>query len=496
MRRLTTIGWCATLLCAADLARAVDLPSTTALNRGEGWLREGADLGLELAHVIAAGKKGNAGQARRDLEAIAAEADARGLKEVWLRAQQAWVRFTLADQPEADLSPAVEQVLGRAQEWRMAEEEMEIYALWAEVLKSQGQWLMAVKAQDRTTQLALEAGRVARALEAFLEMARLCRAAGHGWRLQQTWVRVDQVRSTRPTDLPEALTQALHEERTAGTGLMAQAGSSPAKALGAVDLQPKNSRVLVSSTDREMARTRFLLTNSSAFPVDGTLSITAAHAGITSWEMNRGSVYVTMDQAGRGAPSQSVHLLPGQQREVYVERGPGVAEESISVTWQGSSGTAAASGTFYSAEGLPMASVVNAGVFQLQAGWSIPLYHEIYHRGPRVSVGNLAVTASAPCRLEVFDYDTGRLLAVDAEGDGSYTGAGDRVLADEDRDGWPDLVIGDRARAIEIYAWPLSGNSGAGLTVRAGLRARPGQKITAPGAENSVFNPPAGAVRP
>ena len=495
MRKFATIGLCGTLLCAAGLARAVDLPAAAAAGRGEEWLGEGADLGLELAHVIATGKKGNAGQARRDLEAIAAEADARGLKEVWLRAQQAWIRFTLTDQPEADLSPAVEQVLGRAQEWRMAAEEAEIYALWSEVLKSQGQWLMAVKAQDRTTQLALEAGRVIRALEAFLEMARLCRAAGHGWRLQQVWVRVDQVRSTRPTDLPEALAKDLNEERTAGAGLMAQAGPA-AKVLATVDLQPKDSRVLVSSTDREMARTRFLLTNSSAFPVDGTLTITAAHAGITSWQMGSGAVYVTMDQAGREAASQPVHLMPGQQREVYVERGPGVAEESVSVIWQGSSGTATASGTFYSAEGLPMASVVNAGVFQLQAGWCIPLYHEIYHRGPRVSVGNLAVAASAPCRLEIFDYDTGRLLAVDAEGDGSYTGAADRVLADEDRDGWPDLVIGDRARAIEIHAWPLSGNSGAGLTVRAGLRARPGQKFPARAAENSVSSPPAEVAGP
>ena len=495
MRRISTIVYCGTLLCVSGVARGVDLPAATAVNRGEGWLGEGSDLGLELAHVVAAGKKGNPGQARRDLELIAAEAEARGLKEVWIQAQQAWIRFTLADQPEADLSPAVEQVLRRAQEWGLAAEEIEIYALWAETLKSQGQWLMAWKAQDRTTQLALDAGRVTRALEAFLEMARLCRTAGHGGRLQQVWVRIDQVRGTRPATLPQALSDALTEEREAGAALLAQAGPAGRPA-GVVDLQPKDSRVLVSSSDREMARSRFLLTNPSAFAVEGTLTITAAHAGISSWQMGSGAVYVTMDPSGREGSSQPVRLLPGQQREVYVERGPGVAEETVSVVWQGSGGTANASGTFYFAEGLPVSSVVNAGVFQLQAGWCIPLYHEIYHRGPRAQVGNLAVAASAPCRLEVFDYDTGRLLAVDAEGDGSYGGPGDQVLADEDRDGWPDLVIGDRARAIEICAWPLAANTASGITVRAGLRGRAGQINPARSAENTLLGSPGNAVRP
>lgn len=495
MRRIAVLGLCGSLLVAAGLAHAVDLPEPSAVNRGEGWLREGADLGLELAHVIAAGGKGNAGQARRDIELIAAEADARGLKEVWVKAQQAWIRFSLTDQPDADLSPAVEQVLGRAQEWRMAAEEAEIYALWAEVLTRQGQWLMALKAQDRTTQLALEAGRVSRALEAFLEMARLCRAAGHGWRLQQVWVRIDQVRESRPVDLPVALKEALKQERDAGAALLAQAGPS-GRAANAVDLQPEHSRVLVSAKDRELARSRFLLTNASAFPMDGTLTITAAHAGIASWQQGSGAVYVTMDSSGAQVSSQAMHLMPGQQREIYVERGPGVAEESVFVTWQGGSGNAEAAGTFYFGEGLPQASVVNAGVFQLQAGWCIPLYHEIYQRAPRAQVGNLAVAASAPCRLEIFDYDTGRLLAVDAEGDGSYNGSGDQVLADEDQDGWPDLVIGDRARAIEICAWPLSGNDGAGITVRAGLRARPGQAVPARAAENNVTQSPTATVRP
>ncbi len=495
MRKLAIVGLGMTLLWAAGPGRAAELPAAPAGSRGEGWLGEGSDLGLELAHVIAEGKKGKVREARRNLEWIAAEAEGRGLKEVWVQAQQAWIRFTLADQPDADLSPAVEQVLQRAQEWRMGREEVEIYGLWGEVLKRQGQWLMALKAQDRATQLALEAGRVTRALEAFLEMARLCRHSGHSWRLQQVWVRIDQVQRTRPTAWPAALTEALTSERSAGAGLLALAGKLGSSA-EAVDLQPKDSRVLVSSSDREMARSRFLLTNPSAFPVDGTLTLSAAHAGISSWQMGEGALYATLDAVGKKAPSQRVHLMPGQQREIYVERGPGVAEESVRLEWKGGDDSVTATGTFYYETGLPVSSVVNAGVFQLQAGWCIPMYHEIYHRGLKAQVRNLAVEASAPCRLEIFDYDTGRLLAVDADGDGTYQALGDQLLEDADGDGWPDLIVGDRARALEICAWPLALSPSQDVTVRVGLRDADGRPQPDRAAENTLTGSVGARSRP
>ncbi len=499
MRKISLIGCCGTLLFAAGLTRAEDRRAAApVVSRGEEWLGEGADLGLELAHVIAAGKKGNPGQARRDLELIAAEAESRGLKAVWLQAQQWWVRFTLADQPEADLTPALEELLHRVEDWNQTGEEAEIYALWAEVLKSQGQWLMAFKAQDRTTQLALDAGRVQRAVEAFLEMARLCREAGHGWRLRQVWVRLDQAMAARPVTLPEMLQESLVAERQAGAGLLARTSSAgPAGPLVAgVDLQPRDSRVLVSAPDKELGRSRFLLTNAGAFSVGGTLKVTANGAVVTAWQSGKGGLYITLGQGGTEPAARPLRLLPGQQLEVYVEHGPGLAEDTVRVTWDGGEKPVSGSGTFYFTEGLPPASVVNAGVFQLHAGWSIPLYHEIYQRGRGTRIQNLAVQASAACRLEIYDHDTGQLLAVDAEGDGTYLGPEDQIFGDSDRDGWPDLVVGDRARAIEICAWPL-GLTGGGITVTAGLRAAGPDGAGAAGVvENTVLGPIMSAGRP
>jgi len=469
---------------AGAAAVAAEAPAEALVRRGEAWLGEGTDLGLEMAHVIAAGKKGNRRQARSDLELIAAEAESRGLKLVWLQAQQWWVRFTLADQPEADLTPALEDLLKESQAAGLRGEEAEVYALWGEVMAVQGQWLMAVKAHDRTSQLALDQGAVPRALEAFLEMARLCRKAGHGWRLRQVWVRVDQVMADRPVVLPGELEVALKSERAAGATLLAQLGPAGG-AIAGVDLQPREGRVLVSAPDRELGRSRFLLTNATAFAAEGELAIRADGAAVTAWQGNGSGIFVTL---GKGAPVQGVRhlrLLPGQQMEVYVEHEPGLARDTVRVAWEGGAKPASATGTFYFADGLPAVSVVNAGVFQLNAGWSIPLYHEIYQRTGRARVQNLQVTASASCRLEIYDHDTGRLIAVDGNGDGDYHAPRDQVVDDADGDGGPDLVVGDRARAIEIYAWP-AGSPGQAITVSAGLRTPEGNTAEAGAAENRV----------
>ena len=471
--------------CGAAAVEPVAGGGAAAVSRGEDWLGEGSDLGLEVAHVIAAGKKGNAGQARRDLEVMAAEAEVRGLKTVWLQAQQWWVRFTMAEQPEVDVTPAVEELRERVRAWGLVGEEAEIYGLWGEVLKEQGQWLMAVKAQDRVSQLALDGGRVVRAVEALVEMARLCRGANHGWRLRQVWARLDQVRQARPTVWPEALEAAVAAEREAGAALLGPLGTVLLPEAG-VDLQPRQNRVLVSSPAKELGRSRFLLTNATAFTVEGRLSIAAERAAVSAWQSGEGGLYVTLEKGGEALAERPLRLLPGQQLEVYVEHEPGAEADQVRVAWKGRGAPVVATGTFYFADGLPSASVVNAGVFQLHAGWCIPLYHEIYQRGLRARVQNVQVQASAACRLEIYDHDTGRLLAVDANGDGVYGQAGDQVVEDADGDGWPDLVIGDRARAIEICAWPL-GVTGSGMSLSVGLRGEAGGVERGGAVENTVM---------
>lgn len=466
------------LLSAALPVHAAEPPGPVVASRGEDWLGEGSDLGLELAHVVAAGKKGLTGQARRDLELIAAEAEARGLPEIWIRAQQAWVRFTLAEQPESDLTPAVEELLRKARGWGMTSEETEIFALWSEVLEGQGQWLMALKAQDRSIQQALDSGRVTRAIEGFLEMSRLCRPSPHPWRLQQVWERLEQVLAQRPAVLPDDLVARIDAERNAaaavgGIPAIVSSGGTP----GIVDLQPRDSRILVSSPEREVGRSRFLLTNRTPHPVDGTLTLRTGGAAISAWRESGNNQWIALGKLGLVAPDRALHLRPGQQMEIFLEHDPSPQEERVSLVWKTSGGApdskpVQSDVTFYFGEALPATSIVNAGIFESQGRGNIPIYHEIYHRGRRPALQNLHVSSSIPCRLEIYDHDTGRLLAIDAEGDGVYSGPGDQLLDDADRDGFPDLVVGERARALEIQTWPAS-SSQASFTVRAGIKTKP-----------------------
>lgn len=460
---------------AAESSVAVERDLSASLGgTAEEWLGEGNDLRFELEHVIVAGKKGNFAEARRDLERIAGMAEKRGSRRTWLEAMKWWVKFTFQEDPTADISPVMESLVERVRDWTMPGEEIGLFALWAELLRDGGQWMMAVKAQDRATQLALDMGRVPRALEAFLEMAKLCRQAGHGWRLRQVWVRIDQVLKERPVALSGSLQAALGAERAAGADLMAAAFAGGNRAEG-VDLQPSDSRVLVSAPDREVGRTRFILTNASPFTVEGTLRISPEKSSVTSWETGESGAYVIIgkvaEDSGEAVNGQRrLRLLPGQQMPVFVERGPEGGEEEVSVEWTDGTRKQTAAGHFYFSAGLPAASVVNLGEFRLQAGWSVPLYHEIYYRGSNVHTENVRVTASEACRLEIFDCDTGRLLAVDADGDGYFTSPGDRVLEDADGDHMPDLQVGDRARALEIFAWPAGPVGGEGIIISASLR--------------------------
>ena len=93
---------------------------------------------------------------------------------------------------------------------------------------------------------------------------------------------------------------------------------------------------------------------------------------------------------------------------------------------------------------------------------SIPLYHEV--RSPaaaELALLDFRARASAPCRLELYRASDGALLAIDANGDGSYRDEGDFVAFDANLNAIPDakeplsvqiLVFPDPERT---YAEPL-----------------------------------------
>ena len=186
---------------------------------------------------------------------------------------------------------------------------------------------------------------------------------------------------------------------------------------------------MVSSPDKELGRSRFLLTNAGAFTVGGTLKVTANGAVVTAWQSGKAGLYITLGQGGTEPAARPLRLLPGQQLEVYVEHGPGVAEDTVRVVWDGGekAGRGVRDVLFYGGFAFGLGGECRECFNSMPDGAFRSIMKSTSGDAAR-RIQNLSVQASAACRLEIYDHDTGRLLAVDAEGDGAYLGSGDQVF--------------------------------------------------------------------
>jgi len=467
---------------------------------------------LDIARIASdAEASGDWRRGMTELARIAVEADANHDRPVCLEAELSWVKLAARSGEESDLDDALEELVFRARDWGLGRQEAEVYTFWAERLEAEGEWLMALRALDGAVQASLGDGWVNRALRALLTMSRLCRENDHPWRLQQVWVRIAQIEDD--AELSAAIDLSTHElmEMERVEALPVLGSVTPVTPVTPqVDLQPSRAAVRVSAPHGEVGRARFFLTNETVRTVQGTLNVAARTGALKKWESGYSGHWLTLgprSTATKSAVSSNrpMSLRPGERVSVYVEREQPATQDTVSLTWAGAEGDALAAGEFSFAGKQPRSSVLNAGSFTVRPGWSLPFYHEINHRGTGTATEDFQFETSVPCRLEVFDVDggkyptveAGRLLAVDAEGDGCFTGGDDRVLNDANADGNPDIWIGDRTRSLEIFAWPLVPlAAGEEITVSARLR-RPDQfDAWRTDAENSLSPAPAkgGAV--
>jgi len=444
-----------------------------------------------------------------ELAAIARTAKESGERAVWLEAEFAWVKLAAHGNDEEELSDALQQLVFRARDWDMARKEAEIFTWWADLLEDQGEWLRALRAHDGAAQAALADGLISRGAHSLLEMSRLCRGNLHPWRLQQVWTRLAQLEHESGALFDQAARTALASERALAGPLLAPLAPLPAAA-PAVDLQPAAAAVKVSAPHAEVGRARFFLTNESTHTVQGTLKAAARTGTVKKWETGDSGHWLTLGPAparsssAAAAPAQrALSLRPGERLSVYVEREQPAQHDSVALTWSGPDSEVRATAEYLFAAGEPLSSITSAGSFTLRPGWSVPFYHELNHRGPGVRVEDFQFQASQPCRLEIYDVDGGRhpsvdagkLLAVDADGDGLFISRGDRLLSDRNADAAADLLIAGRSRSLEVYAWPLVPLApGENITLTARLRRPEDPAVWRTDAENSLSPlPPAPA---
>ena len=477
------------LLLGHGAARVVAESMETTPERlaAEGWLGGSGHL-MEIADLVRDGMAAeNPESAMEALAAMAREARSAGRHAVCMEAEIGWLQLAV-DHAGADAAEAIEELAERARDWRLPREEARLWQWRAELFEDAGDWLAAFHAFDRAAQAALGGGLLNRGAAALVGMARLCREHAHPWRLQHQWVRIDALLGIRVADLDADARAALDAERAAGAGLLAGLPPLEAPARETARINPVVAASMVSRPQREIGRTRFQITNPTPQTVEGRLTVSPRRGAAGTWQSGTDGSTLRLQPPAAGSAEEPVSatrtltLRPGESAAIYLEHLPAPDDNSAMLRWEDGLGARAATAAaeFRFADAVPDASIVTGGALAPLPGWPLPFHHEINQRSGGVRVEPLGFLASMPCRLEYFDGDASsaaglpstRLLAVDEQGDGLFDGPGDKVLSDHDGDGQPDILVGDRSRTLEVYAWPLLPMRGESVTLSGRLRRR------------------------
>jgi hypothetical protein len=226
-----------------------------------------------------------------------------------------------------------------------------------------------------------------------------------------------------------------------------------------VDLQPVMMSTRVSTG--ELAHARFGVFNSSSRTARGTLKLVSADTRFEWKPTDQGwKIELSRRMGGETNATKEIAIPPGSACALYFEATPSASgiTNHLSLSWQEKNG-AEAYWEFSASPDPRTVAIINASTVAENPFYAVPFYHELYFCGTGQGLRNLRVKASEPCRVEILDVATDKLLAIDATGDGNFDGPGDVLYADQDGNGFPDFVL-DKERDVigfELLVYPESG---------------------------------------
>ncbi len=229
------------------------------------------------------------------------------------------------------------------------------------------------------------------------------------------------------------------------------AGPAPAPAVDwPMEIQP--AYTATHAPPGAPAQTWFWLLNPAAVARPGRLRVRGP--GVATWaavEPSRVEIEIragaeeTVSERALGLVAEDVLAI----RVSHAGLPDGAAR--FALEWDGDNGATAVWHVAGDADPAGTASTIHQHFAQQNPFFSVALYHEI---GAEEG-GGFRVRASAPCRVEVYDAESLALLAVDADGDGSFRGVGDLLAADANLDGHLDT---DRSpRPVVLHVFPVPG---------------------------------------
>ena len=227
-------------------------------------------------------------------------------------------------------------------------------------------------------------------------------------------------------------------------------------------IQPAAVTTQVQSN--EIATARFLVLNSTTSDKHGELVVHGDLLSCTWRSVSNDTVLGQLDAVPAGAessPPTSVTVPAGQLLNVYLQHmfpGPGSAVGNLAVlSWTGTNGLLAEWQFSPDADSRNLA-IVDASLVDFNPFFHVPFYHSIFYRGGTATLADVRVTASSPCRVEIYEEGDEEPLAIDANGDGDFIDAGDALFVDANNDELPDFSLDaiNDIRTIELWVFPAA----------------------------------------
>lgn len=227
-----------------------------------------------------------------------------------------------------------------------------------------------------------------------------------------------------------------------------------------VVLQPTQS--LIVPIEGKPGEAKFTLMNLSNQPMEGTLALSGTETSLTYLE-DEASVQALIGISGKSKLSQ-LKIDPGTYLLLSIKLAPdSYWDGKVQIEWKAAKKSAKASVTFEKKEFGVSSAVIDAGNYQLNEFYGVPIHHHFHKTGNDPDL-DFRVKTSMAARVEGYDTDD-KLLFVDANGNGSFLDPGDLINLDEDASGYPDLPLQKDEALFRLQVYPKGAPTEEGIEV-------------------------------
>ena len=171
----------------------------------------------------------------------------------------------------------------------------------------------------------------------------------------------------------------------------------------------------------------------------------------------------------RSASTRDIEIGPGEELLIFLQAQGG--KDLLQTATLNVANQSATWNFLWGTDNAPI-STVNASTATDNPFYRVSFFHDIRMRDKAIRFANIRVQTSEPCRVEMVDAERDLLLAIDANGQGTFSSTGDQVYSDADGDGFPDLPRVDAMEggSLELRVYPLKKNRPGKIEIKVSVK--------------------------